>query len=112
MTEGKCVLYVKEYHSKYDSESDKEKTLFLQKVQTEGCEFKERPNNVTEVERACKSITSIANANNMRFSPIQDTLRSKTNQSSLQMFSNSYCTRELCNTGNGRKLFITLLINL
>ena len=99
MTEEKCASYAKESHFKHDNETHKERTLFLQKVEAEGCEFRRKPNE-TVIERACKSISTDV----MSLSPISDSLRS--NQSPVKIYNNSYCTTELCNTGDGRKLFI------
>lgn len=105
MTEEKCILYAKESHSKHDNETHKERTLFLQKVKAEGCEFRERPNNnETVIERVCKSVSTDV----MGISPNSDSLRS--NKSPVKIYNNSYCATELCNTGDGRKLFILLII--
>jgi len=104
MTEEKCVSYAKEFHSKLENETNQNRTLFLEKVRAEGCEFRERPNNQTEVERACKTIST----DSMARSLISTSLKSK--QSPVKIYANSYCTTDLCNTGDGRKLFILPII--
>ena len=81
MTEEKCASYAKEFHSKHEKETSQDRTLFLEKVKAEECEFRERPNNKTVIQRACRSFSF-----------------------------DSMGTIDLCNSGDGRKLFILVYI--
>ena len=80
-------------------ESNKERTLFLQQVTAEGCQFREMPNNETVIERGCKSIST---------DDMDLTSLTRYTSESVKFFTNSYCTAELCNNGDGRKLYFLL----
>ena len=97
MTWDQCASYAKQS----DSEFYRGREIWRSSLEVLGCKFWAKPNNETVIERVCKSVNTRGGLPHSSTKP--------KNGTEVKIYHN-YCTTELCNTGDGRKILLSNFI--